>query len=506
MRFSCRIAVLGAIACILTSCASTPARGPVTVELFDSPSISPTMERPNEVVYQLASPVVPEAPSVAASIESPLMGVALAQPDVSVLSLPDAPVTVMRPDFGFMTPPSPRVRATFTLATPDAPAATLASAATSTAAKPASAASQARSTLPTQPKAQTAAGASASATQPRASAVPASGTTAAPATNAATSTATPSTASPGASLPSYGNLREIYARIGDELQIGLDGLGFLFLGFPDASLQANGMSFKAKENRANKTWFTFQALKLGTYDLDFLQQDNTTGKSVKETVRVHVVSDQDFSSATQQQAGTDTGSQETGDPTYADTLTALGQYQAAVSELMKGYTDGNPNLNDQIAALYMRMNSYDAAAKFYTKNLSPQNQFTSRAVNGLMRVAVFQKDQQALMSGLKQFLALKDSGTEETFILAARMERDTGQIGVGLELLATYASRFPNGAFRDEADFIAAQMLEADSQFRNIAQARDLYNAILTDYPESSFAESARQRVQYIERHFFQVR
>ena len=38
------------------------------------------------------------------------------------------------------------------------------------------------------------------------------------------------------------------------------------------------MSFKSKENRNNKTWFTFQALKIGTYDLDFLQQDNMAGK------------------------------------------------------------------------------------------------------------------------------------------------------------------------------------------------------------------------------------
>ena len=73
-------------------------------------------------------------------------------------------------------------------------------------------------------------------------------------------------------------MREIYARQGDELQVGLDGAGFLFLGFPDRSPLADGMSFKGKENRNGKTWFTFQALKLGTYDLDFLQQENTTGK------------------------------------------------------------------------------------------------------------------------------------------------------------------------------------------------------------------------------------
>ena len=36
---------------------------------------------------------------------------------------------------------------------------------------------------------------------------------------------------------------EIVAQ-GDEVQVGLDGAGFLFLGFPDRSPQADGMAFK----------------------------------------------------------------------------------------------------------------------------------------------------------------------------------------------------------------------------------------------------------------------
>ena len=73
---------------------------------------------------------------------------------------------------------------------------------------------------------------------------------------------------------------------------------------------------------------------------------------------------------------------ETGDPVFAQKLSTLGSYQAAVVELLKGYKDGNPALNDQIAGLYMRMGSYDAAGKYYGKNLSPQNAFTSSAVIG----------------------------------------------------------------------------------------------------------------------------
>jgi tetratricopeptide (TPR) repeat protein len=329
------------------------------------------------------------------------------------------------------------------------------------------------------------------------------------AASSSSTTSTSTTPATGAPAAPYGRLREIYARQNDVLQVGLDGVGFLFLGFPDSMGQADGMAFKSKENRNNKTWFTFQALKIGTYDLDFLQQDNTAGRTAKETVRVHVVSDQDFNAAVAQQPGPDPdvpGTEETGDPVFARKLSTLGSYQAAVVELLKGYKDGNPPLNDQIAGLYMRMGSYEAAGKYYGKNLSPQNAFTSSAVTGLVRIAVFQNDQQGLLFYLKQFLALKDPSMEEPLIQCVRMEKARSEIGMALDLAGEYLKRFPDGAWRDEADYLTAQLLEADSQFRDLARARDLYSGILTSHPESAFADTARQRLQYIDRHFIQVR
>ncbi len=269
------------------------------------------------------------------------------------------------------------------------------------------------------------------------------------------------------------------------------------------------MSFKAKETRGNKTWFTFKALKIGTYDLDFLQQDNSTGKSSKETVRVHVVSDQDFNAAVGQQPGLDSagsGTVETGDPAFAERLTSLGSYEAAIAELLKGYKDGNPALNDQIASLYMRLGSYDVAGKYYGKNLSAQNPYSQNAVLGMVRIAVAQKDQVGLMGSLKQFLAINDPAVEEPLIQAARLEKSLGETGVGLDLASEYIKRFPNGTWNDEAEFLMAQLLEADSQFRDIARARTLYRDILSTYPESPFADTARQRLLYIESHFYQIR
>jgi tetratricopeptide (TPR) repeat protein len=221
------------------------------------------------------------------------------------------------------------------------------------------------------------------------------------------------------------------------------------------------------------------------------------------------VSDQDFNAAVAQQPGTDSAvpsTVESADPAFAQKLSSLGAYQPAVVELLKGYKEGNPELNDRIADLYMQMGSYDAAGKYYGKNLSPQNAFTQSAVVGLVRVAVYQNDQQGLISFLRQFLALKDATVEEPLIQAVRMEKSRSEIGIALDLAGEYVKRFPEGKWRDEADYLSAQLLESDSQFRDIARARELYSRILSDHPESAFADSARQRLHYIDRHFIQVR
>ena len=320
----------------------------------------------------------------------------------------------------------------------------------------------------------------------------------------------PAPSSPGAqgAAPTYGKLREVYARVGDDVQVSLDGVGFLFLGFPDRSPDGDGMSFKGKDTRDGKTWFSFKALKLGTYDLDFLKQDNATGTSSRDTVRVHVVSDADFASATaqQDQPQTPASGEAVGDPAFAARLASLGKYDAAIAELLKGYRDGNPALNDSIAQLYLRTSAYDWAKKYFLKNSAEQGQYGDSAVLGLARVAIAQNDQPALLSLLKRLLAVKDPGLEDTLLAAERFEREKNEVGLGIDLAGEYLSRYPDGKGRDEADFILGQLLEMDSQFRDLARARSTYQEILDRWPESPYAGPARDRIGYIDRHFFQIR
>ncbi len=495
-RTALQIFLLAGTAAFFMTCASAPSQRAAQPRSPAAPALPQTSETGS--AEQPAAKPPMDAP-VEDSL-APEQGAPAQQADVA-LGLPAAPPARLAPQVEPGEPPESSAAEKFPLSTPKPP-------------PPSKPRAEAPRKPPASPRPQQPDAARA-AQQPRvpsAPTVPQPGSPAAAqqqpgSAQAAASSGAASSGAPSTSAPTYGKLREIYARPGDDVQIGLDGVGFLFLGFPDRSPNGDGMSFKGKDTRDGKTWFTFKALKLGTYDLDFLRQDNTTGTSSKETVRVHVVSDADFAAAVAQGQGQPSASAETpGDPAFAAKLASLGQYDAALAELLKGYRDGNPGLNDSIARLYLRTGAYDAAEKYFTKNLAEQGQYGDSAVLGLVKVAIAQNDQPGLLSLLKRLLAVKDPGLEETLLAAARFEKEKSEAGLGIDLAGEYLSRYPDGRWRDEADFILGQLLELDSQFRDLARARATYKEILDRYPESLYAARARERIGYIDRHFFEIR
>ncbi len=154
----------------------------------------------------------------------------------------------------------------------------------------------------------------------------------------------------------------------------------------------------------------------------------------------------------------------------------------------------------------MLAGSDEAAEKYYRRNMSPPGPYTESAVVGLVGIALDRKDGAAFLDLLKAFLAVRQVDIGVPLIRAARFQQARGEVGVGLELVRQYLERYPEGAYRDEADFIQAGLLEQDSPWRDLRKARDIYGQILRRFPESPFAGPARERMRYIDQHFFLIR
>jgi TolA-binding protein len=328
---------------------------------------------------------------------------------------------------------------------------------------------------------------------------------------AATATAVPAasaTVTASAAAAATKKVREVYARVGDEIEIGLDGVGFLFLGFADR--QTDSMTFKARTVKDGKTFFTFKALKLGTWDLDFQQQDNTTGATRVEGVRVVVLEEADFAAAVQRQTAPGREAApadvETGRMEWAEKLAALGKETAAIAEYLKGYREGNPELNDRIATLYTRTGDGAAAEKYWLKNVGAASPWGDRAVVGIARLAVARGDLDGYLKWHRQLLAVSAEPIDDVLVDAALAARAKGDVGLGIDLLSEYGRRYPEGRRMDEAAFVTAGLLETDSQFRDLKRSRDLYAALLREFPESVHADEALERLRYLEQHFFTIR
>ena len=303
-------------------------------------------------------------------------------------------------------------------------------------------------------------------------------------------------------------VREVFARIGDEIEIVLDGAGYLFLGFADR--QTDSMAFKNRTVKDGKTSFMFKALKLGTWDLDFQQQDTATGTTRVEGVRVVVLEEADFAAAVQRQTSGQTSDVlsaiETGRVEWAEKLVSLGKARQAIGEYLKGYREGNPDLNDRIAVLYSTTDDGAAAEKYWKKNVGAAAPYGDRAVVGLARLAIARNDLDGYLAWHRQLLAVTAEPIGDVLVDAALAARKQGDAGLGIDLLAEYGRRYPEGDRRDEVAFVTAQLLEAESPFRDLKRARDLYEALLRQFPESAHAAEAAERLRYLDRHFFTVR
>jgi len=92
----------------------------------------------------------------------------------------------------------------------------------------------------------------------------------------------------------------------------------------------------------------------------------------------------------------------------------------------------------------------------------------------------------------------------EEFVRRARQEFDDGRVEQALGILDLMMQRFPNGT--DEAWWLYAQLLEANSPSRDIKLALEYYRRIVEEYPQSNRVGDARGRIAYLERFYINIR
>jgi len=317
---------------------------------------------------------------------------------------------------------------------------------------------------------------------------------------------------------------ELVARRGDPIAVDLQGDGWIFLGMQSRSTSADsnepGVDFLSRQSYPDRTSFSFKAAEYGQYDLSFQHQDHQKAELHNQVVSLRVVPEQEFEAIMADQrldaqnsaaAAAAAAAPEPGAPIEkADALFELGEYERALAEYRRNLRSGDPYLDDRLAACYAAVGDHAEALRYYRNNLGLEGEYGDRAALGMVRSSIELEDSETILEAVPSLFGLDagpgvEESIDEELLAVARLQADTRHYPVAIRALERYVALYPFGRNLDEVYYRLAGIYEVDSPQRDLESARDYYRLLYDDFPESRYADLARERLRYLDRHFFLV-
>ncbi|MDR0525083.1 MAG: outer membrane protein assembly factor BamD, partial [Spirochaetaceae bacterium] len=104
-------------------------------------------------------------------------------------------------------------------------------------------------------------------------------------------------------------------------------------------------------------------------------------------------------------------------------------------------------------------------------------------------------------AGTPRPVSSPSSGESPDYLGQAKEAYRAGSFPQAISLLNQFREIYPAGT--DEAWWLYAQSLEANSSSRNIRSALEYYRKLIQEYPQSQYSPEAQRRIAYLERYYF---
>ncbi|MFW5769682.1 MAG: tetratricopeptide repeat protein, partial [Spirochaetota bacterium] len=309
----------------------------------------------------------------------------------------------------------------------------------------------------------------------------------------------------------------LYGMPGDTLGVTLDGRGWIFTGLAEGNSTGN-LSFVSRTNTPRYTDFIFAAEGLGDYLLNFQKQDFAGGSFETKRVAVHIVGREEFSRIVSEMkdgggsgsrggaGGSDEEEQLLMQEAEAKRLLQLGRKEEALEVYLSLDRPDDPEILDAVAELAFEIGRYDTAREAWTKNLDAEEEYRVGALIGLTDIALRRNDITALDAYAYELLGLAGISAEEQLYRTGLTYTERERYGAAITFFEAYLENYHSGGNADSVYYLLGTIYEKNTGFRNIERARYCYSAVLDDYPTSSYWDRARERIRYLDRHFFSVR
>ncbi|MBN2533530.1 MAG: hypothetical protein JXB88_11585 [Spirochaetales bacterium] len=292
------------------------------------------------------------------------------------------------------------------------------------------------------------------------------------------------------------HISEIYTHIGENIEISFNNNGWIFTGYIKDE-DAKGVKYLSKDATYRESLFTFKSIKTGSYDLEFILQDHTSGSQQTEIVRVQVVDDTEF--VPENSADFITSNN------LAEDFYNQGEYQHALEEYLKIYDETSPLLNQKIAELYEKLGQKDAAVSYWEINAKREDDYSLPAAEKLLSHSLDTGNTEKIVRYLNYLLGSGKKVPESEILRIVNLLQDKQDYNEAASVLDNYLSLYSNSETRDALYFLLAGLYEKNSGMRDLKQAKYYYERIISEFPAGNYVQPARKRLQYLNRHFFHI-
>ncbi len=299
---------------------------------------------------------------------------------------------------------------------------------------------------------------------------------------------------------------ELFALLEDTITVSLRGEGWIYTGEKN---DKEGLTFLSREPTDETSDFLFQAARKDIFILEFQKHIAEAGETYLKQVTVTVVEEDTFAELISSSGGVNLGSthgEVKGDYSLAERLYRNHRFADALEEYIERYKPGNPSINRRIAELSFSLKQYHRASSYWQKNMSFKGKIYDQAVHGIVKAAVALKDQETLDLYLEEFIQIESVDIRNTLLEATEMEIEYGFLMTAVELLETYALKYPRGDDVDYVYFTLGTLYEKKSNIQDVEKAINYYTIVTEEFPASQYWLQAEDRKKYLKRAFLQIR
>ncbi|MFW6223686.1 MAG: tetratricopeptide repeat protein, partial [Spirochaetota bacterium] len=317
--------------------------------------------------------------------------------------------------------------------------------------------------------------------------------------------------------PEVSRSREV--TVGEEVRLSLGNGGWVYLGEESGE---DGLSFRRRYSEDGETVFVFSVDEPGEYVVRFQRQDLDRGIFREERVALEARSDSGTAPETASGAASESTSERASespaddqqdeapaadlDEAYA--LLDEGRREAALEAFLQSYPVGDPEVHGLIARLAFDLGRWETARSHWDRNLDAGEPFARDARLGLFRTALETEDAEPAWEHYRELAGGEtDAGAPdipgEELLRLGSLLLESGDPSRAVEPLEVYMEA---GGTPEDPAALYYRLGQLHEERRDARGAMEYYRRVVEDYPLSRHWQAAQERVQYLRRHFFDIR